>query len=110
GTPVLFYGEEIGMAENLELDKRAAVRTPMQWSAEKNGGFSSAPRSRLVSPPPEGGYAPEHVNVVQQRHDPDSLMHFMKRLMTRYRTSSEIGWGALEILKHNDPAVFAHSV
>src|SRR5690606_8068873 len=72
GTPVLFYGEEIGMGENLELEGRRAVRTPMQWSSEPNGGFSSATRSRLVSAPPEGGYAPEHVNVVQQRHDPDS--------------------------------------
>ena len=110
GTPVLFYGEEIGMAENLELDGRLAVRTPMQWSNEKNGGFSSAARSRLVSQPPEGGYGPEHVNVAQQRHDLDSLLAFMKVLTTRYRSSSEIGWGALEILEHDEPAVFAHAV
>lgn len=110
GTPVLFYGEEIGMAENLEMPGRHAVRTPMQWSDDKNGGFSSAPRSRLVSRPPEGGYAPEHVNVIDQRHDPDSLLHHMQLLTARYRASSEIGWGELEIFEHDQPAVFAHAV
>jgi trehalose synthase len=110
GTPVLFYGEEIGMAENLEIPGRMSVRTPMQWSDEKHGGFSTAPRSRLVSRPPSGGYAPEHVNVISQRHDPDSLLRHMQRLITRYRSSSEIGWGELEILEHEVPAVFAHSV
>ncbi len=110
GTPVLFYGEEIGMAENLDIPGRRAVRTPMQWSGEKHGGFSSAPRSRLCSTPPEGGYAPEHVNVISQRHDPDSLLHHVQRLISRYRSSSEIGWGELEILEHDVPAVLAHSV
>ncbi len=110
GTPVLFYGEEIGMAENLDIRGRRAVRTPMQWSGEKHGGFSSAPRSRLCSTPPEGGYAPEHVNVISQRHDPDSLLHHVQRLISRYRSSSEIGWGELEILEHDVPAVLAHSV
>lgn len=110
GTPVLFFGEEIGMGENLDMEARAAVRTPMQWTAEKNGGFSDAAPSRLTSRPPSGGYAPEHINVVQQRHDPDSLLHFIRLLTTRYRASSEIGWGALELLEHDDSAVFAHAV
>ncbi|QNO38210.1 alpha-amylase family protein [Protaetiibacter sp. SSC-01] len=110
GTPVLFYGEEIGMAENLDIEGRKSVRTPMQWSSEKNGGFSSAPRSRLCSAPPEGGYAPEHVNVISQRHDPDSLLAHIRLLITRYRSSSEIGWGELELLEHDVPSVLAHSV
>jgi trehalose synthase len=65
GTPVLFYGEEIGMAENLDIEGRMAVRTPMQWSAERNGGFSTAATSRVRRPVVTGPFAPEHVNVSQ---------------------------------------------
>ncbi|WP_167051515.1 alpha-amylase family protein [Salinibacterium sp. ZJ77] len=110
GTPVLFYGEEIGMAENLELDGRHTVRTPMQWSSGKNGGFSDAAPSRLVAKPPSGGYSPEHVNVVDQRHDTGSLLNFMRLLTARYRASAEIGWGELEIFDQENPALFVHSV
>jgi hypothetical protein len=70
GTPVLFYGEEIGMGENLDVPGRMAVRTPMQWSAAEHGGFSTASADRLPAPVVEGGYAPEFVNVQSQRHDP----------------------------------------
>jgi trehalose synthase len=110
GTPVLFYGEEIGMGENPQIGGRQSVRSPMQWSTEANGGFSTARPSRLVAPPPGGGYAPEHVNVVDQRHDPDSLLKFVMRLVMRYRASSEIGWGSLDVLQHETDAVLAHSV
>ncbi len=58
----------------------------------------------------EGGYAPEHVNVIAQRHDPDSLLAHIRLLVTRYRSSPEIGWGELELLDHDVPAVLAHSV
>ena len=67
GTPVLFYGEEIGMGENLDIDGRLAVRTPMQWTAGRNGGFSRVRPSRLVRPVVEGSFGPEHVNVADQR-------------------------------------------
>ncbi len=110
GTPVLFYGEEIGMGENPDVAGRASVRTPMQWHDGRNGGFSTAAPSRLPAPPPTGGYAPEHVNASAQMNDEDSLLHFMRRLSARYRISPEIGWGALEILEHDAPAVLAHSV
>jgi trehalose synthase len=110
GTPVLFYGEEIGMGENTEILGRMSVRTPMQWSDERNGGFSSAPPSRLTSQPPADGYAPVHVNASQQVNDEGSLLHFIRRLAARYRVSPEIGWGALEILDHDAPGVLAHSV
>lgn len=110
GTPVLFYGEEIGMGENPEVEGRGAVRTPMQWSDERNGGFSSAPPSRLVAPLPGDGYAPAHVNVQQQRTDDDSLLSFIRRLIARYRSCPEIGWGALEILDHDALGVMAHAV
>ncbi len=110
GTPVLFYGEEIGMGENSEIEGRESVRTPMQWSDDRNGGFSSAAPSRLVAPLPGDGFAPAHVNVQQQRADEGSLLQFVKQLISRYRTAPEIGWGALEILSHDAPGVFAHAV
>jgi glycosidase len=93
GTPVLFYGEEIGMGEYLEAGDRQAVRTPMQWNAHANAGFSNARPSRLPSPIVSGGFSPEHVNVADQRHDDGSLLHFIRRLIERYRASAEIGWG-----------------
>jgi glycosidase len=98
------------MGENPEIGGRQSVRSAMQWNTKKNGGFSSARPSRLVAPPPAGGYAPEHVNVVDQRHDPDSLLQFITRLVRRYRASSEIGWGAVEMLEHDRPEVLAHSM
>lgn len=110
GTPVLFYGEELGMGENPKAEGRQAVRTPMQWTDGKNGGFSTARRSRLPNPVTEGGYSPSHVNANAQRHDADSLLHFMQRLIRRYRASAEIGWGELTILKQPHTGVLAHRV
>ena len=110
GTPVLFYGEEIGMGENLEAGDRQAVRTPMQWDTGKNGGFSNARPSRLVAPIVTGGFAPEHVNASAQRHDPSSLLHFIQTLIARYRSSPEIGWGAFTVLEQPDTAVLVHSL
>jgi trehalose synthase len=110
GTPVLFYGEEIGMGENLEADGRLAVRTPMQWTSGATGGFSTARPSKLRNAVVPGGYGPDHVNVQSQRRDPDSLYSFMRRLVQHYRASPEFGWGAFEVLPQPDPAVFAHSL
>jgi len=109
GTPVLFYGEEIGMGENLEAEGRNAVRTPMQWTAGKNAGFSQARKSRLAAPVVTGGFSPEHVNVADQRRDPDSLLSFMKLLIRRYRECPELGWGRFDVLDQPHPSVLAHS-
>lgn len=108
GTPVLFYGEEIGMGENRELGGRMTVRSPMQWSNEANGGFSRAPKRRLVAQPPSDGYSPQHVNVEMQLHDERSLLATIRRFAHRFRSSPEIGWGEIEILEHDDPAVLVH--
>ena len=108
GTPVLFYGEEIGMGENLDVEGRLAVRTPMQWSPERNGGFSTARASKLPRPLVKGPYGPEHVNVADQRSDPDSLLNFVTRLIRRYRESPELGWGELSILEQPHRQVLAH--
>lgn len=108
GTPTLFYGEEIGMGENLDVEGRLAVRTPMQWDDGPNGGFSTAPRRRLTRPQPTGLFAPEHVNAAAQRQDPDSLWSFVRTLIRRYRQMPQIGWSEVEVLDHDTPAVLAH--
>lgn len=108
GTPVLFYGEEIGMGEHLAAGSRLAVRTPMQWMNAPNGGFSAAPPRKLVRTVVGDGYSPEHVNVSDQRHDPDSLLHFMRTLIARYRASAEMGWGAFEAIRQPSRSVLVH--
>ena len=108
GTPTLFYGEEIGMGENLDVEGRLAVRTPMQWDAGPNGGFSTAPKRRLTRPQPTGLFGPEHVNAAAQRQDPGSLWSFVRTLIRRYRQMPQIGWSEVEVLDHDVPAVLAH--
>lgn len=108
GTPVLFYGEEIGMGELPGLQDRDAVRTPMQWEPGQGGGFSTASRSRLPSPITGGGYGPDHVNVHDQVRDPDSLLSFIGLLISRYRTAPEIAWGALTVLDIGESRALAH--
>ena len=98
------------MGENIDIPGRQSVRTPMQWSAAKNGGFSSAPASRLVAAQPSDGYAPQHVNVDAQLGDDESLLQFVQRLAVRYRASAEMGWGRFEVLEQEQPAVLAHSL
>jgi trehalose synthase len=110
GTPVLFYGEEIGMGEELAAEGRSAVRTPMQWTDGRNGGFSDARPARLPGPVVQGGFGPDHVNVAAQRRDPDSLLQFMTLLIQRYREAPELGWGELELLEQPHRAVLAHRV
>ena len=108
GTPVLFYGEEIGMAENLDIEGRFAVRTPMQWTNGVNGGFSEAAKRRLTRPMPDGLYGPDRVNAADQRHDHGSFWWFMRNLIYTYRQQPEIGWSTAEILEQPNPAVLAH--
>jgi trehalose synthase len=109
GTPVLFYGEEIGMGENLDIDGRLSVRTPMQWTGEEGtAGFTTARPSRLRRPLPDGRFAPLAVNVADQERDPDSLLNWMQRVIRRRRETPEIGWGAWSVLDAGDDAVLAH--
>jgi trehalose synthase len=109
GTPVLFYGEEIGMGENLEQEGRMAVRTPMQWSPDPTGGFSTVDDlARLRRRPPKGRFGPEHVSVAAQRRDPHSLLNWFERLIRRRRECPELGFGTLELLDVEAPSVLAH--
>jgi trehalose synthase len=110
GTPTLFYGEEIGMGENLAVEGRSAVRTPMQWTPGANGGFSSAKRRQLAAPITPGGYGPEFVNVESQLHDPDSLLSFVRSLIHCYRRTFEIGSGTFELLDSGHDGVLAHAM
>ncbi|MGH2679777.1 MAG: alpha-amylase family protein [Actinomycetota bacterium] len=108
GTPVLFYGEEIGMAENLAIDGRMSVRSPMQWNDEKNGGFSTARPSRLRRPVVEGRFGPLAVNAAAQRREPDSLLSWMERVIRRRRETPELGWGSWQVLETDVDGVLAH--
>ena len=98
------------MGENLEIGDRTSVRTPMQWTDDRNAGFSQAPPRTLPRAIPGDGFSPEHVNVSDQRHDPDSMLQFMRRLVERRRSSAEMGWGRLEIVEHDASSVLVHSL
>jgi trehalose synthase len=108
GTPVLFYGEEIGMGENLDVPGRLSVRTPMQWADERNAGFSTARPGRLPRPVVDGRYGPMAVNVTAQRRDPDSLLNWMERLIRRRRECPEFGWGTATLVDVADDSVLVH--
>ena len=108
GTPVLFYGEEIGMGENLEIEGRRSVRSPMQWIDDAKAGFSDARPSRLIRPVTEGRFGPMAVNVAAQRRDPDSLLNWMERIIRRRRETPEIGWGTWRVLECDPDQLLAH--
>jgi glycosidase len=107
GTPVLFYGEEIGMAENLAIEGRYSVRSPMQWSSDPQAGFTTSgePCRPLVE---DGPFSYHEVNAASQRRDPHSLHNWMERLIRRRRECPEFGWGTWALLDTGDDAVFAH--
>jgi maltose alpha-D-glucosyltransferase/alpha-amylase len=106
GTPVLFYGEEIGMAENLAIEGRYSVRSPMQWSDEPQAGFTTGGEAcrPLVESGPFGFH---EVNVTRQRRDASALLNWMERLIRRRRECPELGWGEWALLDTADAAVFA---
>jgi glycosidase len=108
GTPVIFMGDEIGMGEQRRIPDRYAVRVPMQWTAQRNGGFSTAPARELVRPLPGGAFAASKVNVEDQRRDPGSLMRFVRKLIRTRRETPELGWGRSTLIETSEPALFAH--
>ena len=99
GTPVIYYGDEIGMGDNIFLGDRDGVRTPMQWSFDRNGGFSRADPARLVLPPimdPVYGY--QAVNVEAQASNPHSLLNWMRRMLAVRQRHRAFGRGTLRLL------------
>lgn len=108
GAPVLFYGEEIGMAENLAIDGRMSVRAPMQWERGATAGFSGADPADLRRPVVSGRkWGPAGVNVADQRRDPGSLLTWFQRLIRQRRETPEIGHGRWSVLPVAEPAVVA---
>ncbi len=108
GTPVLYYGDEIGMGDNVYLGDRDAVRTPMQWSADRNAGFSDANPQRLYLPTiidPEYSY--ESVNVAAQLDNPDSLLWWVRRLIALRRRNPVFAHGTIELLSPDNHRVLA---
>jgi maltose alpha-D-glucosyltransferase/alpha-amylase len=106
GTPVLRYGDEIAMGDDLSLPERDCARTPMQWSTEPNGGFSEA--KKLVRPViSEGPWCYEHINVAQQRRDPNALLNWTERMIRMRKEMPEIGCGTFHILSVNSSSVLA---
>ncbi|MFD6098874.1 maltose alpha-D-glucosyltransferase [Nocardiopsis flavescens] len=108
GSPVLYYGDEIGMGDNIWLGDRDAVRTPMQWSADRNAGFSTGDPGRLYLPlilDPVYGY--QAVNVDSQRANPGSLLHWTRRMIQIRKRHPVFGTGAFTELDASNPSVFA---
>ncbi|MEO7338212.1 MAG: trehalose synthase, partial [Caldimonas sp.] len=106
GTPVRRYGDEIGMGDDLTLPERECARTPMQWSDEPNGGFSTA--AKTARPVITGGpYGFEHLNVAAQRRDPNSMLNWLERMCRMRKEVPEVGWGEFKVLPMRNPAVLA---
>jgi maltose alpha-D-glucosyltransferase/alpha-amylase len=108
GTPVLYYGDEIGMGDNVYLGDRNSVRTPMQWNADRNAGFSTANPQRLFLPvnvDPQCHY--ESVNVEAQSDNPDSLLRWVRRLIALRKRHPVFGRGRMEFVQSDNPRVLS---
>src|SRR5437764_1859891 len=106
GTPVLRYGDELGMGDNLALPERISCRTPMQWSREPHGGFTKS-KKPVVPVIEDGPYGFAHVNAADQRRDSGSLLNWTERIIRMRKEVPEIGWGDFEVLDLGDKAVLA---
>jgi maltose alpha-D-glucosyltransferase/alpha-amylase len=109
GTPVIYYGDEIGMGDNINLGDRNGVRTPMQWSGETNAGFSTAPPDHLYAPliqDPVYGYPA--VNVLRQKASEHSLFNWMQRIIAVRRSTGVFGRGSIEFLYPANHRILAY--
>jgi maltose alpha-D-glucosyltransferase/alpha-amylase len=108
GTPVIYYGDEIGMGDNIYLGDRNGVRTPMQWSADRNAGFSRANPQKLYMPITiDPAYHYEAINVEGQQNNPHSLLWWTKRLIEQRKQFKAMGRGTLEFLRPSNRKVLA---
>jgi maltose alpha-D-glucosyltransferase/alpha-amylase len=108
GTPILYYGDEIGMGDNIYLGDRDGVRTPMQWTADRDAGFSRADFAQLYLPPlmdPVYGY--QACNVEAQQRNESSILHWLRRFIGVRRRHPVFGEGSFEALDASNPSVFA---
>jgi maltose alpha-D-glucosyltransferase/alpha-amylase len=106
GTPMLQYGDEIGLGEDLTLNERESTRTPMQWTAEPHGGFTRAKKA-VLPVIDEGIYGYQKVNVDAQRRDPGSFMSWLVRLIRVRKECMELAWGKCVVLETKSPSVLA---
>ena len=106
GTPVIRYGDEIGMGDNLRLPERVAARTPMHWSTEPHGGFTKSDRP-VVPVIEHGPYGYRQVNAAVERRDANSLLNWMERIIRMRKEVPEIGWGDYAVLPTGNPGVLA---
>jgi maltose alpha-D-glucosyltransferase / alpha-amylase len=109
GTPIIYYGDELGMGDNIYLGDRNGVRTPMQWNADRNAGFSTGTPARLYSPvimDPVWGY--EAVNVEAQQGDPSSLLNWMRNMIALRKLFTVFGRGSIEFLDPSNRKVLAY--
>ena len=106
GTPVLRYGDELGMGDNLGLPERECARTPMHWSTEPHAGFTEGdkPCSPVID---KGPYGYEHVNAAKQRRDPNSMLNWTERIIRMRKEVPEVGWGDFQVIAMRDPCVLA---
>src|SRR6202043_1741333 len=104
GTPVIRYGDELGMGDNLKLPERNCARTTMQWSNEPHGGFTKSDKPHI--PAITGGpYGYEHINAAIQRRHPDSLLNWTERIIRMRKEVPETGWGDFTVIPTRDPSV-----
>ena len=109
GAPILYYGDEIGMGDNIYLGDRDGVRTPMQWTPDRNAGFSKSDFAQLYLPPlmdPVYGY--QAVNVEGETRNPSSFLHWVRRMLAVRREHPVLGIGKLEVLSTENPSVLAY--
>jgi maltose alpha-D-glucosyltransferase/alpha-amylase len=106
GTPVIRYGDELGMGDDLSLPERSAIRTPMQWSNDKNGGFSRADKTFLPAID-KGPYGYQRINEADQRRDAQSMLNWTERIIRMRKECPEIGWGDFDIVHTRAPSVLA---
>jgi maltose alpha-D-glucosyltransferase/alpha-amylase len=107
GTPMMQYGDEIGMGDNLALPERECARTPMQWTGERHGGFSNTDGEIVRPAIDDEVYGYRRVNVAEQRREPNSLLNWTERRIRMRKECPEISWGAVRVLPTGDPAVLA---
>ena len=107
GVPVLRYGDEIAMGDDLSRPERMSVRTAMQWTAQPDAGFSTAPEAERIVPVLQGEYGPDQVNVADQQRDPGSFLNWIQRALRVRRGCPELAWGTREVLACPDPTVLA---
>ena len=108
GSPVLYYGDEIGMGDNIYLGDRDSVRTPMQWSPDRNGGFSKSDFAQLYLPPlMDAVYGFQAVNVEAEMKNPSSMLHWMRRMLQVRKQHPLFGVGSFEVVHADNPSMLA---